>query len=384
MELGSGSRYCLPYCQAARPATARHCARGSVPTRASWCPAVLHLPCASCALCTAGAPRRWRRCCAHRHRGRRSWSARRPTCCSSGCGANRGSSTICSSWRWVVLASRLGCLVRALNEAASRKSLLRRLKLALNGTATVHGLAAVCPLCYVTYGSLLFAHAPQDSGLQPRQAFISTVVMDALAFATRYPEFEEWQQQRAAAAVAPNGLPLPRPRPAWADPPPYANDDYDGELYDKAEVYDKGDSGDGASTLDGQASGAAGSAAAAAAAAGRNGKGAAPKRKRGPRKAAAGAMGKAGEAAAAAAASAAHQAGPASPKRRGSRRRGLAKAAEVAGGGSGGADASKAAAAGAALPVPQPLPAQAAPPLPLPLRQQVVRQPSGSSIEPVA
>lgn len=284
---------------------------------------------------------------------------------------------------WLALAehSHLGSFANAMKDAASRGFLLDRLKIALSGTATAHGAAAVCTLLYLTHRSSLSAHGPQDSGLQPRQAFTSTVVMDALAFAARYPEFEEWQQQRAAAAVAPNGLPLPRPRATWADPPPYANDDYDGELYDKAEMYDKGDSGDGAIILDGQASEAAGAAAAAAAAADRKGKGAAPKRKRGPRQAASGAKGKGAETAAGAVS---RQAGPASPRRRGAGRRGPAKAAAAAGGGSGREDASMAAAAAIALPVPRPFPAQATPPLPLPRRQQVVRQPSGSSMdEPV-
>lgn len=52
----------------------------------------------------------------------------------------------------------------------------------------------------------------QDAGLQKKQSFISPIIWDRPTFTQRYPAFVEWQAARAAAAVAPNGLPLRRPR----------------------------------------------------------------------------------------------------------------------------------------------------------------------------
>ncbi|KAG2439535.1 hypothetical protein HXX76_004888 [Chlamydomonas incerta] len=51
-----------------------------------------------------------------------------------------------------------------------------------------------------------------DSGLQKKQSFISPIIWDRASFVQRYPAFVEWQAARAAAAVAPNGLPLRLPR----------------------------------------------------------------------------------------------------------------------------------------------------------------------------
>ncbi|KAG2445171.1 hypothetical protein HYH02_008639 [Chlamydomonas schloesseri] len=51
-----------------------------------------------------------------------------------------------------------------------------------------------------------------DAGLQKKQSFISPIIWDRATFIQRYPAFVEWQAARAAAAVAPNGLPLRRPR----------------------------------------------------------------------------------------------------------------------------------------------------------------------------
>ncbi|KAG2500307.1 hypothetical protein HYH03_001884 [Edaphochlamys debaryana] len=64
---------------------------------------------------------------------------------------------------------------------------------------------------------LLREHTPQtlehlaflvDSRLQSRQSHLAPIVWDRAAFVQRYPGFEAWQAQQAAAARAPNGLPL--------------------------------------------------------------------------------------------------------------------------------------------------------------------------------